>query len=378
MTVQATLDGNKQKEVGVGHCVSKNTSLNRANVAKEDEFYTQLSDIEQNPNATKSNARKGSIKYLHKAKNNKNDEFYTQLSDIERELTHYAKHLKNKIVFCNCDDPRVSNFFHYFSYNFEKLKLKKLITTCYKSQRLDMFSQNDSERAIPLEYNGDKNKNKIPDLDEIGLHHLKKDGDFRSQECIELLKQSDVVVTNPPFSLFREYMAQLMKYNKKFLIIGNWNAISYKEIFKLIKENKIWIGINSNRNFSGFIVPKHYPLHGTEARVDENKNRIVSSNNTCWFTNLDIDKRHEELILFKKYNKIEYPKYDNQDSINVNVTKDIPCDYDGVMGVPITFIDTYDPDQFEIVGKMATTKVDEFNYGYPYINGKKIYCTDFD
>ena len=277
-------------------------------------------------------------------------------------------------MFCNCDDPRVSNFFHYFSYNFEKLKLKKLITTCYKSQRLDMFSQNDSERAISLEYNGDKNKNKIPDLDEIGLHHLKKDGDFRSQECIELLKQSDVVVTNPPFSLFREYMAQLMKYNKKFLIIGNWNAISYKEIFKLIKENKIWIGINSNRNFSGFIVPKHYPLHGTEARVDENENRIVSSNNTCWFTNLDIDKRHEELILFKKYNKIEYPKYDNQDSINVNVTKDIPCDYDGVMGVPITFIDKYDPDQFEIVGKMATTKVDEFNYGYPYINGKKIYA----
>jgi len=319
-------------------------------------------------------ARKGSIKYLHKAKSEKNDEFYTILSDIEKELRHYKEQFKNKIVFCNCDDPRVSNFFHYFSYNFEQLGLKKLITTCYKNQNMELFSKHKSEKAIYLEYTGDKNQNNIPEPKEIGIKHLKGDGDFRSKECIELLKQSDIVVTNPPFSLFREYVEQLIKYNKKFLIIGNWNAISYQEIFKLIMENKIWIGINSNRNFSGFIVPKHYPLHGTEARIDENGNRIVSSNNTCWFTNLDIDKRHEELILYKTYNKAEYPKYDNYNAINVNVTKDIPCDYKGEMGVPITFIDKYNPNQFEIVGQMATTKVNKFNHGYPYVNRKKIYA----
>ena len=169
-------------------------------------------------------ARQGSIKYLHKAKTEKHDEFYTILCDIERELRHYKKHFKNKVVFCNCDDPYVSNFFHYFSYNFEQLGLKKLITTCYKNQQMNLFSENKSERAIYLEYIGDKNKNNIPDPKEIGIKHLKGDGDFRSKECIELLKQSDIVVTNPPFSLFREYVGQLMKYNKKFLIIGNWNA----------------------------------------------------------------------------------------------------------------------------------------------------------
>jgi len=170
-------------------------------------------------------ARKGSIKYFQQAKSNKNDEFYTLLTDIEKELKHYKKHFKNKIVFCNCDDPRISNFFHYFSYNFEQLGLKKLITTCYKNQNMNLFSENKSEKGISLEYTGDKNKNNIPDPTEIGINHLKDDGDFRSQECIELLKQSDIVVTNPPFSLFREYVGQLMKYDKKFLIIGNWNAI---------------------------------------------------------------------------------------------------------------------------------------------------------
>jgi Adenine-specific methyltransferase EcoRI len=295
-------------------------------------------------------ARKGAVKYLQKAKADKMDEFYTILSDIERELRHYKKHFKNKVVFCNCDDPRVSNFFHYFSYNFKQLGLKKLVTTCYKNQNADLFSEHKSQRAIYLEYTGDKNGNNVPDPEEIGIKHLKGDGDFRSQECIELLKQADIVVTNPPFSLFREYVAQLDQYSKKFLIIGNWNAITYKDIFKLIKENKIWLGFNSNRNFSGFIVPKHYPLHGTEARIDENGNRIVSSNNTCWFTNLDIAKRHEELILYKAYDKADYPKYDNYDAINVNATKDIPVDYDGVIGVPITFLDKYNPDQFEILG----------------------------
>jgi len=300
--------------------------------------------------ATIRSARKGSIKYIQKAKSNKNDEFYTILTDIEKELKYYKNHFKGKTVFCNCDDPRKSNFFHYFSYNFEQLGLKKLITTCYKNQNMNMFSENKSEKGISLEYSGDKNKNKIPDPEEIGINHLKDDGDFRSQECVELLKQSDIVVTNPPFSLFREFVEQLMKYNKKFLIVGTWNALSYKEIFKLVKENKIWIGINSNRNFSGFIIPKHYSLHGTEARIDENGDRIVSSNNTCWFTNLDIDKRHEELILYKKYNKSEYPTYYNYDAIEVSKTSDIPVDYKGAMGVPITFMNKHNPDQFKIIG----------------------------
>jgi hypothetical protein len=289
-------------------------------------------------------------KNLQRAKNQKNDEFYTILSDIERELWHYKKHFKNKVVFCNCDDPRVSNFFHFFSYNFKQLGLKKLITTCYKNQNADLFSAHKSEKAVYLEYTGDKNRNNIPDPDEIGIKHLTSDGDFRSKECIALLKQSDIVVTNPPFSLFREYVNQLIKYDKQFLIIGTWNAITYKEIFPLIKENKVWIGINSNRNFTGFIVPKHYHLNGTEARIDENGNRIVSTNNTCWFTNLDNAKRHEKLILYKKYSSKEYPTYDNYKAIEVSQTNDIPMGYKGVMGVPITFMNKYNPDQFEILG----------------------------
>lgn len=294
-------------------------------------------------------ARKGSNKYMTKARNSKNDEFYTVLSDIEKELRHYKKHFKGKTVFCNCDDPRISNFFHYFSYNFEQLGLKKLITTCYKSQNPDMFTEYKSEKAIYLEYAVDKNQNNIPDPTEIEIKHLTGDGDFRSKECVELLKQSDFVVTNPPFSLFREYVKQLIQYDKKFLIIGNWNVITYKEIFPLIRDNKMWIGINSNRNFSGFIVPKHYSLHGTEARIDENGNRIVSSNNTCWFTNLDVEKRHEDLILYKKYSSKDYPKFNNYNAINVDKTSDIPVDYDGMMGVPITFINKHNPDQFEII-----------------------------
>lgn len=329
-------------------------------------------------------ARNATNTGLQKAKKSKNDEFYTILSDIERELKHYRKHFKDKVVFCNCDDPRVSNFFHYFSYNFEKLGLKKLITTCYKNQDMDLFSQHDQEKAIYLEYEGDKNRNNVPDPEEIGIKHLKGDGDFRSQESIELLKQSDIVVTNPPFSLFREYVAQLMEYNKKFLIIGSWNAITYKEIFPLIREDKIWIGINSNRDFSGFIVPEHYPLDGTEARIDENGNRIVSSNNTCWFTNLDNAKRHEELILYKKYNPEEYPTYDNYDAIEVSRTNNIPKDYEGVMGVPVTFINKYNPEQFQIIGSDYEVKEGllpelikpDWNgkLDRGYINGKRIYA----
>ena len=322
---------------------------------------------------TRSNARKGSNKYMNQAKSSKNDEFYTILSDIEKELKHYKKHFKNKTVLCNCDDPRVSKFFHYFSYNFEQLGLKKLITTCYKNQQMELFSTHDSERAIWMEYNGDKNKNKIPEPSEIGLHHFKKDGDFRSEECIELLKQSDIVVTNPPFSLFREYVLQLMKYNKKFLIIGTWNAVSYKETIPLIKNNKMWIGVNSNRNFSGFIVPEHYPLHGTEARIDEKGNRIVSSNNNCWFTNLDVSKRHEELILYKKYNKTEFPTYDNYNAIEVSKTNDIPIDYDGVMGVPITFMNKFNPNQFEILGDYRYHDGCDTANDINYLDGKQLY-----
>lgn len=303
-------------------------------------------------------------KYLHEAKKAKNDEFYTILSDIEKELKYYKQHFKNKVVFCNCDDPRVSNFFHYFSYNFEQLGLKRLVTTCYKNQNRDLFSEHKSEKAIWLEYIGGKNDNNVPNPEEIGLHCLNG-----------VLNQSNIVVTNPPFSLFREYVAQLIKYDKKFIIIGTWNAITYKDIFKLIKENKIWTGINSNRNFSGFIVPKHYPLNGTEARIDENGNRIVSTNNTCWFTNLDIAKRHEELILYRKYAPEVYLTYDNYNAIEVSKVNDIPIDYKGVIGVPITFMNKYNPEQFEILGQ---TGVDiALEKGRPYINGKRMYTRLF-
>ena len=288
---------------------------------------------------------------LHIAKSSKKDEFYTQLSDIESELQHYNKHFKNKVVFCNCDDPRISNFFTYFSYNFENLGLKKLITTCYKNQEKDLFGEEESENAVFLEYAGDKNGNNIPDAEEIGVKPLKGDGDFRSKESIDLLKQADIVVTNPPFSLFREYVDQLVKYEKKFLIIGNINAITYKEIFKLIKENKAWLGINMGRGISGFIVPEHYELYGTETNIDSLGNRIISPNNCLWLTNLDTFKRHEDIVLTKKYhgNEIEYPKYDNYNAINVNKTQDIPMDYEGFMGVPITFLHKYNPEQFELI-----------------------------
>jgi hypothetical protein len=283
---------------------------------------------------------------LHSAKLNKKDEFYTQLSDIEKELKHYKNHFKNKVVFCNCDDPRVSNFFHYFSYNFEKLGLKKLITTCYKNQDADLFTKNISERAIYLEYMGDKNGDNIPNIEEIGIRSLKGDGDFRSEECIELLKEADIVVTNPPFSLFREYVAQLIEYEKKFLIVGHQNAIGYKEIFKLIEENKLWLGFG----FTGGAAHFFNTQYKDYATAGDHKEGMIRVSGVHWFTNLDINKRHEDLILYKKYTPKEYPKYDNYDAINVNKTKEIPMDYKGVMGVPITFLDKFNPDQFELLG----------------------------
>jgi len=283
---------------------------------------------------------------LTQAKANKKDEFYTQLTDIERELNHYKKHFKGKVVYCNCDDPRVSNFFHYFSYNFEKLGLKKLITTCYRNENLNVYSQNASNHSIKLEYEGDKNGNNVPDIEEIGVKHLDGDGDFRSDESIELLKQADIVVTNPPFSLFREYVSQLIEHDKKFIIVGHQNAISYREIFKLIKENKMWLGYGFKGGASHFI-NIHYEDYAT---ASDKKDGMIRVSGVVWFTNLDISKRHEDLILYKNYTQDEYPVYENYDAINVDKTKDIPVDYGGAMGVPITFLNKHNPEQFEILG----------------------------
>ena len=250
-------------------------------------------------------------KKLNQARLNKKDEFYTRLEDINRELRHYRNHFKDKVVYCNCDDPKVSNFFHYFSYKFEKLGLKKLVTTSYKNKNMDLFSQNNSESSIKLEYLGDKNSN-----------------------------------TNPPFSLFREYVSQLIKYNKKFIIVGHQNAISYKEIFSLLIDNKIWLGYGF-KGGAGHFINKHYENFATASNKMEGMIRVSG---VVWFTNLDIKKRHEDIRLFKKYNPDEYPAYENFDAINVNKTKDIPCDFKGKMGVPITFINKFNPEQFELIG----------------------------
>lgn len=320
-------------------------------------------------------------KLLKTAKANKKDEFYTQLCDIENELKHYKKHFKNKVVLCNCDDPRVSNFFNYFALNFEHLGLKKLITTCYKNQNMDLFSMNNSEKAIWLEYFGDKNGNKIPDPEEIGIHYFEGDGDFRSKECIELLKQADIVVTNPPFSLFREYVAQLMEFNKKFIIVGHQNAISYKDCFKYLKENKMWLGYGFKGGAAHFI-SKYEDI----AAATDHKEGMIRVSGVVWFTNLDIAKRHEDLILYKNYSDEEYPHYDNYDAIEVSKTDSIPIKYDGVMGVPITFLNKYNPDQFEILGMESSAGYDPEVVGIPRlkegdarpaINGKTTYARIF-
>ena len=289
-------------------------------------------------------------KGLAEAREAKKDEFYTQLPDIEKELRNYKKHFKGKTVYCNCDDPRVSNFFHYFSYNFEKIGLKRLITTCYKNKNMDLFTQNNSEESIFLEYTGDKNNNRIPDLEEIGIKALQGDGDFRSKESVELLKQSDIVVTNPPFSLFREYIHQLITYKKQFLVIGNLNPASYKEVFKLIKQNQIWLGPSIRSGDREFGIPKEYPMTASGTRVDKDGNKYIRVKGVRWFTNLDFKERHDNLVLYKTYSPAEYPKYDNYNAIEVSKTKEIPEDYFDAMGVPITFLDKYNPEQFEILG----------------------------
>ncbi len=272
----------------------------------------------------------GGNQNLRTAKRAKRDKFYTQLSDIENELAHYTAQFRNKVVYCNCDDPRVSNFFRYFSLKFEHLGLKKLITTCFKNQQPDLFSQHDSEQAVYLEYEGDQDGNRRPDPDEVAVGRLQGDGDFRSAECIELLKVADIVVTNPPFSLFREYVAQLMEYDKKFLIIGNMNATTYKEIFPLIKENRIWLGYGPGGRDMLFDVPDDYARELVETKKEGSAYRIVNGvvkgrlGNASWFTNLEHSKRHEKLVLYKKYNAEEYPHYDNYDAIEVSKTKAIP------------------------------------------------------
>ena len=305
-------------------------------------------------------------KTLANASKAKNDEFYTQLSDIENELRHYKQHFKDKIVFCNCDDPYESNFFKYFAMNFNHLGLKKLICASYDSSpvaytQLALFddiptktSVNNNRKAYKIEITEvcDYNNDGAVDLTDIQtllknnkntLSKLKGNGDFRSEESIELLKQADIVVTNPPFSLFREYVAQLVEYDKKFLIIGNINAITYKEIFKLIKEEKIWGGHIFNKTVE-FEVPANYK------GFIKNGKKYGKVPSITWFTNLDITKRYEKLTLYKSYNQEEYPKYDNYDAIEVGKVTDIPYDYYGVMGVPITFLDKYNPEQFELLG----------------------------
>lgn len=306
---------------------------------------------------------------LHTAKTAKNDEFYTMLTDIEKEMRYYKDFFKGKVVYCNCDDARESNFFKYFSLNFEFLGLKKLITTGYKSDG----------KGVVLVYEGDKNGNRRVDNEEIVVKELNGDGDFRSEECIEYLKECDVVVTNPPFSLFREYVKQLMDYGKKFIIIGEQNALTYKEIFPLIKDNKIWWGKSIHSGDRKFYVPDNYPLNASTCGIDENGKRFVNVKGIRWWTNVKEVINNEPLDLYKRYSFEDYPKYDNYDAINVDKTCDIPMDYDGVMGVPITFLDKYCPTQFEIIGLMSGAKDSSLINGNDgrakfYINGKGVYA----
>ncbi len=329
-------------------------------------------------------------KKMDEAKRAKADEFYTQLGDIELELNHYADAFKDKIVFCNCDDPYESNFVKYFALNFNRLGLKKLIATSYDNSpiaytEVSFFGEegktipNKNRKAYKIEITEvkDLNGDGATDLSDIkyllqndknALTKLNGNGDFRSEECLALLKESDIVVTNPPFSLFREYVAQLMKYDKKFLIIGNVNAISYREIFPLIKDDKIWLGVSIHSGDRKFYVPNEYPLNAASCGIDENGRKYIRVKGVRWFTNLDTVKRHEILPLYKKYRAEEYPTYDNYNAINIDKTTDIPYDYDGCMGVPITFLDKYNPEQFEIVKfrKGNDEKDLSINGRYPY------------
>lgn len=293
-------------------------------------------------------------KDFQQARQAKKDEFYTSLRDIELELEHYVNHFKGKVVYCNCDDPRASNFFRYFSYNFERLGLKKLITTCYRSKDAELFGERGCDKAVYLEYMGNQNGDDVPCAELLGVQTLSGDGDFRSSESIDLLRQADIVVTNPPFSLFNEYVAQLVEYKKKFVIIGNMNAVTYTSIFPLIQENKIWYGPSIRSGDREFRVPEDYPITAVGSRVDDLGNKYVRVKGVRWFTNLDYPSRHVDLRLERAYSPDANPKYANFDAIEVGKSKDIPFDYDGPMGVPITFLDKFNPEQFEILGSSKT------------------------
>lgn len=290
------------------------------------------------------------------AKRNKCDEFYTQFVDIENELCHYLDQFKNKIIYCNCDNPYESNFFKYFIINFNSLGLKGLIASFYSQEAYKIVINEVKDNFSSIEHLLKNKKN--------ALTRLKGDGDFRSEECIELLKQADIVVTNPPFSLFREYVAQLMEYKKKFLIIGNKNALTYKEIFPLVKENKMYTGYRSVNSDIWFIVPDDYNY---ERIIDGKK---LKHSMACWFTNLEVEKHKKNITLYKKYTPEEYPKYDNYDAIDVSKVAEIPYDYTGAMGVPITFIDKYNPEQFEIIA-LGNSR-DNFTPIKNYINPIKV------
>ena len=298
-----------------------------------------------------------SNKDLNKLKANPDDEFYTRLSDINAELKHYKHHFKDKVVLCNCDDPRVSNFFHYFAEHFESLGLKKLIATCYKNCEPDLFSTNSSEQAVYIIYEGDKNGNCSVDLDELQVLPLKGDGDFRSAECVELLKEADIVCTNPPFSLIGEYFEQLIKYDKKFLILGSSAAIHRTEVFPYIRDNKMWTGYKPFSQDMLFEVSKEHEMELRKKKKEGSGWRVVDGvfYGRCpaiWYTNLEIEKKHIDFVseLYKTYTPEEYPTYENFNGIDVSSVRNIPKDYFGNMGVPDSFIDFYNPEQFEILG----------------------------
>ena len=343
-------------------------------------------------------------KNLNAAKTAKKDEFYTQMTDIERELQHYWQHFRDKVILCNCDDPYESNFFKYFALRFNQLGLKKLICTCYNGSpvqgnelMIDFgdFSEEPKKIAYKVEITEvkDMNDDGVVDLSDVqyllkndkNVCSILKTGDFRDHECIELLKQADIVVTNPPFSLFREYIGQLIEYEKKFLIIGNQNNITYKEVFPLLMNNQVWLGYKSGD--MAFRVPKDYEARETRYWQDETGQKWRSMGNICWFTNLDHNKRHEELDLVCRYSSEEYPFYDNYNAIEVSHVQSIPYDFPNVMGVPVTFLDKYNPEQFEIVG---LTERENYNinadtisqlqipgytkYDRAYINGVRKYA----
>lgn len=295
---------------------------------------------------------------LHKAKDAKNDEFYTQLTDVSKEVMHYKQHFKDKIVLCNCDDPTWSAFWKYFHLNFSTLGLKKLISTHYDK----------TEPTYKMEYTGGDDN----DI-EVGVKTpLEGNGDFRNQECLDILDQADILTTNPPFSLFRQYVAMLMEHKKKFLIIGNINAIKYKEIFPWFKEDKVWWGCSTNGSNRYFRVPDSYPLTEKTGKI-ENGVKYAFVKGVMWYTNMDYNARHKKIDLWKTFDSNEFPKYDTYDAIEVSKVANIPIDYDGIMGVPITFLNHYNPEQFEIVGEFNHGSDNEYDLAKPMLNGKMLF-----